>query len=193
MKNAINGPENAEHEIRKAYNSVVEACVTYAWNQEAQGACTDELLGIYRHAFDCFRAGNKLAAERWARTAKHLARALWHEAKLSYLEPHATELPFLEGATAVEYDIQEDSHTTEDLLDSVSQVLPSGMKELPEAMRRYLTRGKKHLGVLEQGDYVHELLRAERIKAAYEYGRVLECMALAYEADPPGLEEKEAA
>jgi hypothetical protein len=50
-------------------------------------------------------------------------------------------------------------------------------------MRRYIARARRHLEYLEQPDYLNELLRAERIMAAHEYGRVVECMALATEAD----------
>jgi len=54
---------------------------------------------------------------------------------------------------------------------------------MPEQMQHYISRARKHLQVLSDSTYGHELLRAERIKAAHEYGRVLECMALAYEAE----------
>jgi hypothetical protein len=54
---------------------------------------------------------------------------------------------------------------------------------MPREMTHYLARAREHLGVLERADYRHELLRTERIKAAHEYGRVLECMALAFEAE----------
>ena len=50
-------------------------------------------------------------------------------------------------------------------------------------MQRFLSRARRHLQALEVPGYDHELLRAERIKAAHEYGRVLECMSLAYEAE----------
>jgi hypothetical protein len=52
-----------------------------------------------------------------------------------------------------------------------------------DTMQRYLARGRKHLQILEDADYLHELLRAERIKVAHEYGRLIECLALAYEAE----------
>jgi hypothetical protein len=56
----------------------------------------DEVLGLYQHAFKHHRNGQRLAAERWARAAKHLARACWHEAKIAFLEPRATNIPYLE-------------------------------------------------------------------------------------------------
>ncbi|MGZ3696622.1 MAG: hypothetical protein ACXWP5_00895, partial [Bdellovibrionota bacterium] len=136
----------------------------------------------YKHAFHRLRDGRRLAAERWARSAKHLSRAFSHEAKIAYLEPRASELPFLDHA-AEEYGLKETSATTDDLLNSLADHVPPGMDDIPEEMRRYLSRAKRHLQILQAPDYHHELLRAERIKAAHEYGRVLECIALAYEAE----------
>ena len=180
----FHGPENAEYELRKAYNCVIESGVTYLRDRKPiAGVNSDEVVAVYRRAFNSYRKGDRLAAERWARTAKHLARALWHEAKIAYLEPRSSELPFLGGATADEYNLHEHSDTTADLLNSVEDHVPAGMNEMPEEMQHYLARGRKHLGVLEQPNYDHELLRTEHIKAAHEYGRVLECMALAYEAE----------
>ena len=60
---------------------------------------------------------------------------------------------------------------------------PPQFDEKPEDMKRYLSRAKKHLKKLENPEYTNELLRAEQIKAAHEYGRVIECMMLAYEAE----------
>jgi hypothetical protein len=57
------------------------------------------------------------------------------------------------------------------------------MDQMPEEMRRYLSRGRMHLDKLDLKHERNELLRAERIKAAHEYGRVLECMALGFEAE----------
>jgi hypothetical protein len=187
----LHGPENAEHEIRKAYNCVIETGVSHFWDRKAiPGVNADEVVTLYKHAFQSYRRGKKLTAERWARAAKHLARAFWHEAKIAYLEPRSAELPFLEGAQVEEYNLHERPDTTNDLLNSVADHIPPGFQVMPEEMNRYLSRGRKHLKTLEDPDYHHELLRAERIKAAHEYGRVLECMALAYEAE---TSEKKAA
>lgn len=178
------GPDNAEPELRRAYNAVIEASTMMLWERgEIPGTRREDLTEIYKHAFKAYRRGDRLAAERWARSAKHLARALWHEAKIAYLEPRTSELPYLEGATPEEYDLHQRSDTTQDLLDSVANHVPTGLDETPETMKRFLGRARKHLEILEKPDQKHELLRAERIKAAYEYGRLLECMALAYEAE----------
>jgi len=177
------GPENAEHELKKAYNCVIETAVTHFWDRRAiSGVNADEVLTIYKRGFQAHRSNDPLSAERWARTAKHLARAFWHEAKIAYLEPRSSDLPYLEGARE-EYGLHEHSDTTADLLESVAGHAPPGMEEMPEDMRRYLSRGKRHLTELENLALTHELVRAEHIKAAHEYGRVVECLALAYEAE----------
>jgi hypothetical protein len=182
----VHGPENAEHEIRKAYNTVVDAALGFFWDRRAiPGVNPHEALTMYKHAFNRLREGNKLAAERWARCSKHLARAFHAEAKLAYLEPRASELPFLDGATAEEFGLSSDARSDMalDLLNSVAEHAPPGYERMPEDMVRYLARARKHLQTIDQLGYHHELLRAERIRAAHEYGRVLECMALAYEAE----------
>ncbi len=180
----FHGPDNAEHEIRKAYNCVIETGVNHFWDRKAvPGVNADEVVTLYKNAFHQYQKKNRLAAERWARTAKHLSRAIWHEAKIAFLEPRTSELPFLEGATDNEYGLYERSDTTADLLNSVANHIPAGLDAMPDEMKRYLSRGLKHLKILEQVGYTHELLRAERIQAAHEYGRTLECMALAFEAE----------
>jgi hypothetical protein len=57
---------------------------------------------------------------------------------------------------------------------------------MPEQMTKALSKGRKHLEEVKKANLRHELLKAEHIKAAHEYGRVLECMALAFEAEAPG-------
>src|SRR3954463_9939119 len=102
------GPQNAEHELRKAYNLIVETGVTYFWDRRAiPGVSADEAVTLYRHAFNSHRRNDRLASERWARAVKHLARAFWSEAKIAYLEPRSTEIPYLEGAAPEEYNLHE--------------------------------------------------------------------------------------
>lgn len=180
-------PENAQHELRKAYNCVVETGTVHFWDRKAiPGVNPDEVVTLYKQAFQANRKGDRLTAERWARTAKHLSRAFWHEAKLAYLEPRVDEIPFLEGAETNEYFMNDHSDTAEDLLESVSVDLPPGYDQMPEPMKRYLMRARRHLEVIKSSDYKNELLIAERVNAAHEYGRVIECMALAYEAEAGG-------
>jgi hypothetical protein len=180
----MHGPENAEFEIRKAYNVVVESEIPYFWqNRAIPGVNPDEVTQMYKRAFNAFRREDRLSAERWARASKHLARAFWCEAKIAYLEAHSTDLPFLEGAPPEAYNLHEQSDTTADLLNSVAFHIPPGLALMPAQMTHYLSRARAHLSVLEDPAYQPELSRAERIKAAHEYGRVLEIMDLAYEAE----------
>ncbi len=184
MQSHFHGPDNAEYEIRKAYNTAVESAVTFAgFREPIPGLNPVEVSVFYRKAFRCLQEGERLAAERWARTTKHLARAFWHEAKVAHLEAHATEFAFLPGATSEEYNLHEHPDTTEDLLNCLADHSPPGAEAMPEDMRRYLTRAREHLEILRHSNYTHELLRAERLKAAHEYGRVIECMVLALETD----------
>ena len=186
-KNPSQDSISAEHQLKRAYNALIDAETLHLWNKPATsfgGITISEVVDIYKHAFREYRDDHWLSAERWAHTTQHLAKALWHEAKIDYLEPRAPDLPFLKGATAEDYDLQNiKSDTTADLLDSVAQHVPPGLTEMPKLMCRCLVRGWEHLGRLDDPEYRHELLRAERIKAAHHYGRVLECMALAYATD----------
>jgi hypothetical protein len=178
------GPENAEHELRKAYYGVVEIGTTFFWDRKSPpGVAADESVTFYKRAFHAFRHNERLEAERWARAVKHLARAFSSEARIAYLEPRSTEIPFLERFEPEEYGLFERIDTTEDLLNSLQDHVPPGLDEMPEDMRRYLSRARKHLEHAKSAHATHELLKAERIKAAHEYGRVVECMALAYEAE----------
>ncbi len=180
----VHGPDNAEHEIRKAYHEVIKTSVVYSWiARSIQAVNPKEMTETYHHSYQCFAAKNRLAAERWARTAKHLAQAFQHEAKIAYIEENVELLPYLEGAHDEEYGLHERSDTTADLLNSVATHIPPGLKEMPENMQRYLARARYHLKKLENIEEKHELLRAERIQVAHEYGRALECMALGYEAE----------
>lgn len=175
------GPANAEHEIRKAYNSVMECGVALA-QAKIRGVDFEDLVACYKKAFHAHRQGDRLSAERWARSVKHLARAFWHEAKLAYVEPRATSLPYLEGATAEEYNLHDHSDTASDLINSVAEHLPPGLQEMPEEMNRFISRARLHLQALESANIQNEMLRFEHINCAHEYGRVVECLALAYEA-----------
>lgn len=185
------GPENAEHELKKAYNHAVEVGTVYS-GRSIPGVDSSLAFLHYRKAYDAFRAGDRLSAERWARTTKHISRALWHEAKISYLAEHSSVLPYLSDARE-EYNLHEYSDTTEDLLTSLAEDLPPGLDSMPREMQLFLAKGRAHLSELSSGHLKHELLRAEHIKAAHEYGRVIECMALAIGAELKRHPPREAA
>src|SRR4051794_28736221 len=106
----MRGPENAEYELRKAYNVLLEGTLPYFWqNRDIPGVVPAEAAAMYKHAYRCFRNDNRLAAERWARASKHLSRAFSCEAKIAYLEARSTDLPFLVGAAPEDYDLRTQS------------------------------------------------------------------------------------
>lgn len=182
-------PEKARHELRLAYNSIIDAGTTHFWDRRLPpGVHPDEALTLYKRAFQLNRQGHFLASERLARAAQHLAIAMWHEAKITYLEPRVGDLPYLEHATAEELDIQQHTDTTTDLLASLQGHIPQGEPGVPHDMSRYLMRARRHLEKLVGQTFSkplsrHELLEAEHLKAAYQYARALECLSLAYEAE----------
>jgi hypothetical protein len=91
----------------------------------------------------------------------------------------------LKGAEQEEYNLHEHADTTTDLLNSLSLHIPPGQDRMPSEMQHYLSRARAHLQSVTLPSDRHELLIAEKIKAAHEYGRVVECLALAYEAEIP--------
>src|SRR5689334_10992248 len=81
--NPTHGPQNAEHELRKAYNDVIQAELvqqfTRRFSHQSAGEGelpTNALIHIYKHAFRKYRDQRLLSAERWAHTVRHLAKAL---------------------------------------------------------------------------------------------------------------------
>ncbi|MGK5086810.1 hypothetical protein WDW86_04575 [Bdellovibrionota bacterium FG-2] len=176
-----NGPETSEKELNKAYNCVIESGVTYHWERNPiAGVNPDEVPFFYRRAFAAQEKGDRLSAERWARVAKHLAYALWHEAKIAYLEPRIHDLPYLSPSATEDAKLQEEENTAADLILAYSTQTPAGESSRPETMQRYILRAKQHLHAPMVN---HDLLKVERIRAAHEYGRTLECMMLAYESE----------
>jgi len=182
-------PDNAEVELKRAYNSCIETGVTYAWRQNPlPDVPSDEVFRLYRHAMELFEQGSppaRLTAERWARVVKHLALACWHEAKIDYLSHHGDELSCLPHARTEFHLHAETRETARSLLDSAAQRLrktgapPAGIDTAPTL----LERGRAHLKHLEGAAGENELLHAEHIKAAHEYGRVLEYYLLARESE----------
>ncbi len=177
-------PENAEFEIRKALASVIEAEITQTWNQKPYPSIQPgEATLFYKYAFQAWKTERRLAAERWARTAKHLARALKQEEKLRFLDLHFSEYPSLKCTPAEEYALTERKEMTIDLINSVREMIQGKFNPIPDNMKRYLERARVHIEALTKNQLDHVLI-AERVSAGYEYGRVLECLILAYEAEP---------
>jgi len=177
-------PDNAEYEIRKALISVIEAEVTNTWQKPISGILLGEATLLYKYSFHAHKMGRRLAAERWARTAKHLARALKQEAEIEFLELHFSEFPSFQATFAEECALNERKEMTVDLVNCVKEMVQAKFSPLPDNMRRYLERAKLHIAPLTATQRLHDVLVTKRVNAAYEYGRVLECLILAYEAEP---------
>jgi len=181
-------PNNAEVELKRAYNSCIETAVTHQWNRSrTPGVDSSMVFALYQKALSYYQRNTpqaRLAAERWARVVKHLALACWHEAKINYLEPHAEDLPCLPHARTEFHLHAETRETAQALLDSAAEKLRRrrGKSLLSEPLR-LLERGRAHLAHLASTPVENELLHAEHIKAAHEYGRILEYYLLALEAE----------
>jgi hypothetical protein len=193
-------PDNAAQELKQAYNAVIEAGVTHLANPDLQAPVTARgVAELYQRAMSDYRLNtpaSRLSAERWARTAKHLSGALWHEAKIAYLQDRTSELPYLTDALP-EYHLH---HETEDGARSLLSCCESGFVpglidglSGPLDLQRCLERGRTHLQALSDSSQPrHELLRAERVKAATQYGRALECALLALESSQTSDQKKAA-
>jgi hypothetical protein len=199
-------PDNAATELKRAYNAVVEAGVTHLWDHAVNAPVSAQrVTELYRRAMDEYRRNtptSRLCAERWARAAKHLAEAIWHEAKISYLKDRTSELPYLTDAVSEYHLHQETEEGARSLLNTFDSSFSQSHQALeepdgalsPDELRSCLVRGQSHLKDLNDlSQPRHELLRAERIKAANQYGRALECVLLALESQAVPREEKKAA
>lgn len=183
-------PENATLELKRAYNSVVElgTVISAGW----QGPLHfDAAAALYLRAMDCYRMhspASRLASERWARAAKHLSEALWHEAKIAYLKERTAALPYLTDALSEYHLHHETEESAKALLDTYESRHGSLAGRLTENLgvdpAALMTCGHAHLTALRDPSAPrHELLSAERIKAANQYGRALECILLAVESE----------
>ena len=179
-------PDNAEIELKRAYNSCIETGVTHEWVRHSiPGVPSGQVFALYQRAMDYYRQGTpqaRLVAERWARVVKHLALACWHEAKIDYLGPHSEDLPCLPHARTEFHLHAETRETAQALLDSAAQKMRKNRGGNRDEPKSLLTRGRHHLEHLAATPTENELLHAEHIKAAHEYGRVLEYYLLALEA-----------
>jgi hypothetical protein len=180
-------PDNAEVELKRAYNSCIETGVTHEWERRPiPGVDASEVFVLYQKAIDYYQRGTpqaRLASERWARVVKHLALAYWHEAKIDYLEPHSEDLPCLPHARTEFHLHAETRETAQALLDSAAQKIRKQRVKNKSEPLRLLERGRAHLEHLASTPVENELLHAEHIKAAHEYGRILEYYLLALEAE----------
>lgn len=176
-----------ETELKQAYEALVEVLVPH-WDTQSGplSRLTRNLLSLYQRALTTYQYGgpqNELIADRWAKSVKHLALVCQHEAKIAYLSSNQAKLPpspfsrafVSEGKTACE--------TARSLLDNAGEKLFRVSHPLTEGALEMLKRGRQHLNEAIQNPIQNDLLKAERIRAAYEYGRTLEYLLLAIEAE----------
>lgn len=180
-------PENAERELKVAFNRLMESGVVWLWQREKLPDV--QLLGIapewparlYRTASALYRNGERLAAERWARSCRHFATALWHEAKIAWLyDPsHPKDLDEYPNAQ-VEYQLHETPDTTRDLIhDLEGRPLPVVPHELPGSYAQnwiepIIRLARKHLEQCQAQAGAFELVQCEHLKAAEEWARTAE-------------------
>jgi len=184
-------PSSLEVELKRAYNAAIDVGVTHFWNRgPIPGVHADEVFTLYKQAWDAYQRGtptDRLLSERWARAVKHLALALWHEAKIDYLEPRTTDLPepSIGGTQTSPGWPSMSQETALALLDSAAEKIPEEDSSDPRfnIARRLLAQGKKHLERVEPNPPQSELLNQVRIQAAHEYGRTIEYLLLAMESE----------
>lgn len=85
-------------ELRRAYDALMElgTCSSTATFQ-----AFEEYRQLYQMAFQSYNRGDLHRAELLARSAKHLCRAAWYDAKIKYLESHSEDVPHLPGLSRV--------------------------------------------------------------------------------------------
>lgn len=147
---------------------------------------------MYEHALkirSLGRATAGLAAERWARTVNHLTLALWHEAKLDYMnsieKEHAPPLPSMQRTLQN----QEMEDASRSLLDSAHERLTRLTPQIhlqDTRLARLVSRGRFLLEPPPAPENESRFSYEERTLAAHEYGRALEywILALDSESDP---------
>lgn len=180
-------PENATQELKRAYNSIVELGTVLSSGQRRGLLGLEAAVSLYLRAMDGYRMhspASRLASERWARAARHLAEALWHEAKIGYLKDRTAALPYLTDALS-EYHLH---HETEQSARALIETYGERQRQAPEELgvdpAVLMACGRAQLAALmDPLAPRHELLSAERIKAANQYGRALECILLALESE----------
>jgi hypothetical protein len=193
-------PENAERELKRAFNRLMESGAVWFWQREQvpmihlHSLAPEWPARLYRTAMALYRSGDRLDAERWARTCRHYATALWHEAKLSWLKDSnlPRDLPELPNAQ-IEYHLHESMEGTRDLIqDLENRKLPEPHSGSPGLYARdwispMIRVARMHLnqgGLLGQPGNLDE---CEHLKAAEEWARSAEgiCTALESQAAKP--------
>lgn len=202
---AYRHPSPAQHELRTSFNAIVETGVVYFWRPEHTSEAPPPWLDpqtpseFYRAAFRAHEMQAASEALHWARAAKALARAYWHEAKIAYFKGRTQDLPSLGQALNDEYRLHERLETTRALIERnqkritplqppatppSSSASPSSAQSSPlpperpeDHLEDWLQKthacALRQLEILEKfaPEREHELLHAEHLKCATEYAR----------------------
>ena len=202
-------PENAERELKRAYNRLMESGAVWFWQREKiplihlHSLAPEWPARLYRTAVSLFHLGDRLEAERWARACRHYATALWHEAKLSWLkDPDAprdlAELPHAQ----TEYHLHESTESTRDLIQDLEpRTIPTPSGEHPGAyaapwISSMIRVARMHLEKTGSPAQPESLEQCEHLKAAEEWARSAEGILTALQpgqVKPTPLTPREAA
>jgi hypothetical protein len=202
-------PENAERELKRAYNRLMESGAVWFWQREKSplihlnSLAPEWPVRLYRTAMALYHLGDRLQAERWARACRHYSTALWHEAKLSWLRdpsaPHdLAELPHAQG----EYHLHESTEATRDLIQDLEHRAPPSLSsEHPGAyaapwIATMIRVARMHLEKSGSLGQPESLDQCEHLKAAEEWARSAEGVLTALQptqARPAPFTPREAA
>jgi hypothetical protein len=193
--------ENAERELKVAYNSLMEMGTVWTWSRtliplaRTLPLAPEWAYRLYRTASALYRNQERPASEHWARACQHYSTALWHEAKLAWLDDpecpkDLEELPHSES----EFHLHESPNLTRDLLDDLTSrpklsppALGSPGGYAYEWLEAILSRARVHLqGLPGAPEGTRGLKECESIKAAEEWARCAEELmaALSSQAKP---------
>jgi len=181
--------ENAERELKAAYNAAMEMGTVWLWARPAT-PFTQTLplqpeagFRVYRTAAALYRNQFRPASEHWARACSHLCTALWHEAKLAWLNSPGCPRDLLELPHGeFEFHLHESPVETRDLLDDLMSRphLPPPSPGTPgiyayEWIQPILKRAREHLTPISPliGGSL-PLRMCEAIQAAEEWARCAE-------------------
>ncbi len=190
-------PENAERELKRAYNRLMESGAVWFWQRDRiplihlHSLAPEWPAQLYRTAMALYRSGDRLQAERWARSCRHYSTALWHEAKLSWLRDSQVpkDLPELPNAQ-VEYHLHESIESTRDLIQDLEhRKLPSPPGVTPGSyaaqwIPAMIRVARMHLDQSGSPSQPSNLTECEHLKAAEEWARSAEGISVALQSLP---------
>jgi hypothetical protein len=185
--------ENAVRELKMAFNAVMELGTALLWARPSSALAPlapltpEGAFRLYRTASALYRNQHLPSSELWARACQHYATALWHEAKLDWLEGPNCPRDLLELPNAeVEFHLHESPEEIRDLLDDligrppITSLAPGtpGIYAF-EWIPLILERAKIHLENTSHG-VIKNLKYCEAVKASGEWARCAEELMSAF-------------